>query len=67
MKMLVIAGSLVFWLTGCAVFAPDGFELSANAGLYRVDQRESSSSTRTAAKPMSCWFKNCETSQGQGS
>jgi len=76
MKIVILAGCVAFWagviavvssLTGCAVLSPDGFELSASAGMYRVDQREASSKSSTQAKPMVCWFKNCGATEAQGS
>jgi len=68
MRLILLAGCLAFWgfvisaLTGCG-----GLELGGKVGLYHVNEREMQESSKVKQEPMSCWFKNCNSVEAQGS
>lgn len=63
---LLLGGACVlFYLTGCATMKPGGFEIGGKLGLYAVEEREESTTTRTGSKPMVCWFRDCTAMEAQ--
>jgi hypothetical protein len=60
-------GLIAFWATGCSA---SGYEIGGKLGVYAVDEREDSSRTYRARKPLSCMFwhsKGCESGEVRGS
>lgn len=63
MSFLLGLLALAFNCTGCAMLDRDGFEISASAGIHRVNEYQQSHAMSGQAVPFKCYFVNCNATQ----